>query len=125
MVPIPGPSSVIAALSATGAPADSFYFVGFLPRRPGRADRVLREALRLGKTVVVLESPYRAARTMEWIADIEPEARVTLAREITKMYEEFSQGGARELAQAQRGKELKGEVVLIIEPFRAQKEIGD
>ncbi|MCB4756422.1 MAG: 16S rRNA (cytidine(1402)-2'-O)-methyltransferase [Elusimicrobia bacterium] len=123
VVPLPGPSAVLAALSAAGLPGEGFVFLGFLPRRAGRAERVLREALGLGRNVVVFESPFRVMGTLQWIAKIDPALRVVIARELTKVYEEFLRGRADELMERMAGREVKGEVVLVIGPPEERKVI--
>ncbi|MBI4272102.1 MAG: 16S rRNA (cytidine(1402)-2'-O)-methyltransferase [Candidatus Rokubacteria bacterium] len=88
VVPIPGPSALVAALSAAGVPADRFVFDGFLPIKPGRRRRRL-EALRdIGMTVVVYESPHRLAATLEAVREVFGDVDVVVARELTKRFEE-------------------------------------
>jgi 16S rRNA (cytidine1402-2'-O)-methyltransferase len=116
VVPIPGPSSPIAALSASGIMGDGFVFLGFLPRKKGPATRVLREAMGLGKTVVVMESPFRASATVELVADINPQVRLIVARELTKMHEEFIRGDATQVKEQLKSRPLKGESIILIDP---------
>jgi 16S rRNA (cytidine1402-2'-O)-methyltransferase len=116
VVPIPGPSAVAAALSASGFSGDGFVFLGFLPRRPGRARRELREALLLGKTTVLFESPFRVEDTLSMIAEIAPNARVIVARELTKIYEEFLRGDSSGVIEQLKKRPQKGEVVILIGP---------
>jgi len=88
VVPVPGPSALIAALSAAGVPAGGFVFDGFLPIKPGRRRRRL-EALRdIGMTVVVYESPHRLAATLEAVREVFGDVDVVVARELTKRFEE-------------------------------------
>jgi len=88
VVPIPGPSALVAALSAAGVPADRFVFDGFLPIKPGRRRRRL-EALRdIGMTVVAYESPHRLAATLEAVREVFGDVDVVVARELTKRFEE-------------------------------------
>jgi 16S rRNA (cytidine1402-2'-O)-methyltransferase len=114
VIPIPGPSAPIAALSVSGFPSDGFVFLGFLPRRKGRALRLLQQALGLGRTVAVLESPFRVLETMNLIAELSPEADVVMAREMTKLHEEFLRGKAVDLQQILPSRSIKGEVTLLI-----------
>lgn len=116
VVPIPGPSSVTAALSASGFSGDGFVFLGFLPRREGRARALLQEALGLGKTVLFFESPFRIKATLERLASIAPHAPVIIGRELTKIHEEFIRGEAQSLKDEIAKKEPRGEYVVMISP---------
>ena len=99
VVPVPGPSAAVAALSAAGVPADRFLFDGFLPVKPGR--RVHRlEALRdLELTVVCYESPHRILAALEAIAQVFGEREIVVAREMTKQFEEIVRGPAAALRE--------------------------
>jgi precorrin-6B methylase 1 len=116
IVPIPGPSSVTAALSASGFSGDGFVFLGFLPRREGRARALLQEALGLGKTVLFFESPFRIKVALERLASIAPHAPVVIGRELTKIHEEFIRGAAQSLKDEIAKKEPRGEYVVIVSP---------
>src|SRR5204863_10120075 len=89
VVPVPGPSAVVAALSAAGMPADRFVFDGFPPVKPGRRLNRLKALRDLETTVVVYESPHRIVAAMEAIADVFGDTPVVVAREITKQFEEI------------------------------------
>jgi 16S rRNA (cytidine1402-2'-O)-methyltransferase len=89
VVPVPGPSAVVAALSAAGLPADRFVFDGFLPVKPGRRLNRLKALRDLETTVVVYESPHRIVAAMEAIAEVFGETPVVVARELTKQFEEI------------------------------------
>lgn len=115
-VPIPGPSSVAAALSVSGFSGDGYVFLGFLPRRPGRARRILQETLLLGRTLLLFESPFRAVNTLEMIAALAPSARVVVAREITKLHEEFLRGAPPGVIEQLKSRPEKGEVVILVGP---------
>lgn len=125
VVPVPGPSALVLALSASGLPTDRFAFLGFAPRR-GR-ESWWGEALARPETVVVYEAPTRVAATLAAIAAAAPERAVCLAREITKVHEEFVAGSAREVAAelAGRAGRLRGECVVVVagaaeEPARSR-----
>ena len=108
---LPGPSSVIVALVASGLPAERWRFVGFLPRKRGELERVLGDTQ---ETLVAFESPGRLAATLALLAEIEPERPVAVCRELTKMHEEVRRGSAVELA-AHYGKTApRGEIVLVV-----------
>jgi 16S rRNA (cytidine1402-2'-O)-methyltransferase len=115
VVPIPGASSVVAALSAAGLPGEGFVFLGFLPRKKGKALRLLQEALRLGKTVAVLESPFRVVDTLSWIEAQSWSLNIVLARELTKIHEEFLAGDAKSLREHLQSREKIGECVLLLQ----------
>jgi 16S rRNA (cytidine1402-2'-O)-methyltransferase len=114
VVPIPGPSAVVTALSAAGIPGDRFVFEGFLPARPGRRRARLRELADLGRPLVVYESPHRLRDTLEVVAEVFGAAEVVVARELTKQFEEFRRGSAAELLAALPPEGVRGEVTLII-----------
>lgn len=114
VIPIPGPSAVTAALSASGLPADSFWFLGFLPRTPTRLARALEEPLRSGRTVVFFESPLRLVRTLRVLAPLSGEREVVVARELTKKYETFHSGSAAALAAAFEESPPRGECTVLV-----------
>jgi 16S rRNA (cytidine1402-2'-O)-methyltransferase len=89
VVPIPGPSAVVAALSAAGVPADRFVFDGFLPVKPGARLNRLRELKELETTIVVYESPHRIVKTLEALGEVFGDAEIVVARELTKQFEEI------------------------------------
>jgi 16S rRNA (cytidine1402-2'-O)-methyltransferase len=114
VVPVPGPSAVIAALSAAGVPADRFVFDGFLPVKPGR--RVHRlEALRaLEMTIVCYESPHRILASLEAIHQVFGDAEIVVAREVTKQFEEIVRGPADRLRERFAAEAVRGEFTLVI-----------
>ncbi len=114
VVPIPGPSAAVAALSAAGVPGDRFVFEGFLPVKRGRRRARLRELQPLGRPIVLYESPHRVAATLEAIGEVFGAVEVVLARELTKQFEEFRRGTPAELLAALPAEGLRGEVTLIV-----------
>jgi len=122
VVPIPGPSALVAALAAGGLPTDSFQFLGFLPAKSGQR-RTMLEALRQAQqTTVVYEAPHRIAATMQDLVEIlGAEQPVVLARELTKLHEEFIRGTAAEVLRRVQEHELKGEITLLIGRGEAQR----
>src|SRR5713226_523652 len=114
VVPVPGPSAVVAALSAAGVPADAFVFDGFLPAKPGK--RVHRlEALRgLETTVVCYESPHRILASLEAIAQVFGEVEIIAARELTKQFEEIIRGTPAGLRERWAKGPVRGEFTLVI-----------
>jgi 16S rRNA (cytidine1402-2'-O)-methyltransferase len=113
--PIPGPSALASALSASGLPTDSFYFGGFLPAKKTQRRKTLEEMKTYPATLVFYEAPHRILEALEDIAEVLGPRRVTLARELTKVYEEFLVGEVSELREAlAKRASLKGEITLMI-----------
>lgn len=113
---LPGPSAIVTALVASGLPTRAFYFGGFLPRKAGELRRALASLATLEATLVFYESPRRTAATFAIIAEVFPGRRAAMARELTKLHEEVARGTTGGLAAALAGRELKGEVVVLIGP---------
>jgi len=118
--PVPGPSAVVAALVASGLPTDRFVYEGFLPQKGEKRWRRVDKLLEEERTVVLYESPHRVVRLIEEIANRAPSRHLVLAREITKLHEEFLRGTASELAEKTKGKSVKGECVLLVGPKRME-----
>lgn len=114
VVPLPGPSAVIAALVASGLPTDRFTFVGFLPRK----QKALRETLaELGDehgTIIAYESPNRLVQSLQAIIDTLGNRPVVVARELTKLYEEVQRGPAQDVLAHYEAHPPKGEITLLI-----------
>jgi len=121
VTPVPGPSAVMAALVGSGLPTDRFVFEGFLPLKGERRARRLQALLEEERTVILFESPHRVAKTLGEVAARAPGRPVALARELTKVYEEFLRGRAADLAARLKGKSIKGECVLLIGPKRMEE----
>lgn len=115
--PIPGPSAVISALSASGISSAEFIFLGFLPHKKGR-QKIFKEISTSSKVIVFYESPHRILKTLESLNSYIPQNKIMIAREITKQFEEFPSGTASELlAYFEQNKEKqKGEFVVIVSP---------
>ncbi len=113
--PIPGPAALIGALSASGLPTDSFFFGGFLPAKKTQRRKILEEMKGYPATLVFYEAPHRIVEALGDIAEVLGPRRVTLARELTKIHEEFLVGGASQLLAALANRPpLKGEITLMI-----------
>lgn len=116
VIPIPGPSAMLAALAAGGLPTDEFVFIGFLPARSGGRRRAL-ERLRLeDRTIVIYEAPHRLDESLADALEILGDRPACLAREVTKLHEEFRRGRLSDLAPSLREQPAKGEITLLIGP---------
>ena len=125
VVPIPGACAAVAALSVSGLPTDSFAFEGFLPNRSGKRREkltVLKEEKRL---LIFYEAPSRLMATLSDIAEIFGDRNVVVAREITKIYEELLRGRVSTLLTALQGRQLKGEIVLLVGPSEETPTVRD
>lgn len=112
---VPGPCALVAALSGSGLATNAFHFSGFLPVKSGAREKKLAELADRRETLIFYESPYRIVKTLEALARLMPERRVVLARELTKKFEEFLRGSAKELAARFKSKAPKGEFVVLVE----------
>ncbi len=116
IVPIPGACAAVAAVTASGLPVDRFVFEGALPRARGARQQVLTDVSARNRTTVVYESSHRIADTLRLMAEILPQRRIVLAREMTKLHEEFLRGTAEELLEQLSEREsCRGEFVVVIE----------
>jgi 16S rRNA (cytidine1402-2'-O)-methyltransferase len=123
VVPVPGPSALITALVGSGLPTDAFEFLGFLPAKSGQRRTMLESLREIRQTVVVYEAPHRIREALEdTIAALGPDRPVVVARELTKVHEEFIRGTAAQILSEIRGRELKGEITLLIGPGQTQPE---
>ena len=114
VIPIPGPSAVIAALSVSGLPTDAFLFRGFLPHKSKKKRYLLNELKEARETLVFYESPHRILETLKNILEILGDRQMVLTRELTKIYEEILRGKVREIQTQIAERQLKGEITLII-----------
>ena len=119
VVPIPGPSALLASLSASGLPNEEFLFVGFLPARSGERRRAL-ERLRIeDRTLIVYEAPHRIAESVADAREILGDRPACVAREVTKLHEEFLRGKLSEIAASLEQRPARGELTLLIGPADA------
>jgi 16S rRNA (cytidine1402-2'-O)-methyltransferase len=114
VVPVPGPSALLAALTASGLPAGEFHFAGFLPHKSGQRRKCLEQLAALPGTLVLYESPYRIERLLGELCEVFPQRQTVLARELTKKFEEFLRGRPADLLRALAGRSLKGEFVVLV-----------
>jgi 16S rRNA (cytidine1402-2'-O)-methyltransferase len=126
VVPVPGASSVMAALVGSGLSLDRFAFFGFLPRKGAERTTVLAEIVATHSTAVAFEAANRLAGTLEDLRDAGAgERTVVVARELTKQFEEFKRGTIAELAAVYRDAEPRGEVVLVVSGAEAREVSAD
>ncbi|HET8824417.1 MAG TPA: 16S rRNA (cytidine(1402)-2'-O)-methyltransferase [Terriglobales bacterium] len=118
VIPVPGPAAFVTALVASGLPAESFAFRGFLPQKSGARRRVLERVKESLQTQVFYEAPHRIREALEdAVVTLGPQRAIVVARELTKIHEEFLRGTAAEVLATVNGRgELKGEIVLLIGP---------
>ncbi len=116
VIPIPGPSAVTTAFSAAGISASGFVFAGYPPRKDGEKRQFLAELAAQPRPIILYEAPQRVADTLQQLADICPQRRIVVGRELTKMYEEIRQGPVAEMAEAITGEEPRGEFTLVLNP---------
>ena len=116
VIPIPGPSAILTGLSASGLPTDRFVFEGFMEARGSRREKQIEMLKEEERTIVMFESPYRILKSMEAILNIMGNRQICVARELTKIYEEWIRGDVKEvLDQLKKRKGIKGEITLIIQ----------
>ena len=111
---LPGPSAVVTALVGSGLPSDSFYFGGFLPVKSGRKGAQLQAAVQADFTSIFYESPFRIVKTVQSLAEIDPQVPICVARELTKVFETYHRGSAASVLEEFKAKPPKGEMVLLI-----------
>jgi 16S rRNA (cytidine1402-2'-O)-methyltransferase len=114
VVPLPGPSAVIAALVASGLPTDSFVYLGFLPRKDAERQALLASLAEERRTLVAYESPHRLLDTLTAIELTLGDRRVAVARELTKMFEEIYRGTASQAREHFTARGVAGEITLVI-----------
>ena len=119
VVPVPGPSALVAALAASGLPTDEFVFVGFLPARAGERRRALGRLAVERRTIAFYEAPHRLAEMLGDAAEILGARPAVVAREVTKLHEEFVRGTLAELAERFAAKAPKGEITVLVGPGEA------
>jgi 16S rRNA (cytidine1402-2'-O)-methyltransferase len=116
VVPIPGPSAFVAALAASGLPTEEFLFVGFLPSRAGARRKKLDALKSEPRALVFYEAPHRLADTLSDASEILGTRQAVVAREVTKIHEEFLRGSLSELRDAAHKRAPRGEITLMIGP---------
>jgi 16S rRNA (cytidine1402-2'-O)-methyltransferase len=113
--PVPGPSSPITALSVSGLPTDSFLYLGYLPHKSTERRKTISKVGSLTYTLIFLESPHRIVDSLEDILSVLGDRRICVAREMTKLYEEYWRGPVSGAIEHFKSKEPRGEFTLVIE----------
>lgn len=125
VIPVPGPSALLASLSVSGLPTDRFVFEGFVEGRHNKRNKQLEGLKDEERTIIMFESPYRLLKTLEAILNIIGNRQICIARELTKIHEELVRGDIETLLSVfKKRKSIKGEITLIIQGKgkRPQKE---
>lgn len=124
VIPIPGPSAIVAALAACGLPCEEFTFAGFLPARSGERRRRLQRLALEPRSIVFYEAPHRLRATLRDALEMLGNRHAAIARELTKIHEEFARGRISELVRTFGEREPRGEITLIIGPPEDGAEHG-
>lgn len=126
VAPVPGPSALLAALSAAGEPTDRFVFEGFLPARAKAREETLRALRDEPRTVVCYETPHRLEAALEAMAGVWGAARpLVVARELTKLHEELFRGTVEEAMRHFGAARVRGELVLVLPPYAVPLPVRD
>jgi 16S rRNA (cytidine1402-2'-O)-methyltransferase len=123
VVPVPGPSAPIAALTVSGLPTDSFLYLGYLPHKSTERRKTLTQITDLTYTLIFLESPHRIVDSLEDILSVLGDRRICVAREMTKMYEEYWRGHVSGAIEHFKSKEPRGEFTLVVEGKMKEERI--
>ena len=124
VVPVPGVSSVTAALSISGLATHNFSFKGFIPPKSAKRRRFLEGIKEEESTLVLYESPMRFMQTLADLLDICGDRRIVIAREMTKAFEEVMRGRISEIIARLKGKKIKGEITIMLEGLKVDKKAG-
>jgi len=111
---IPGASAALAALVVSGLPTDKFIFLGYLPKRSGKAIKILKTIANLDFTIILFESPKRLLKNLKLLKDLLGNKSIVVARELTKLHEEYLRGDIEEIIEHFENNPSRGEITLII-----------
>lgn len=123
--PVPGPAAAVAALSAAGAPSDRFRFAGFLPAKSGAREKTLQTLAAAEETLIFYETPARLAASLAQMAETLGDRTAVVARELTKLHEEFREGALSDLAAHYAAHPPKGEIVIVAHPPKKRSATAD
>jgi len=125
VIPVPGPSAVMTAMSAAGLPTDSFVFIGFAPKKKGKRMKLLAELAVEPRALIFFESPRRILTFLEEVVSSIGDRPAVLAREMTKLHAEFIRGSVSEILETLEAKpEIKGECTLLVGGCQKEKAVG-
>lgn len=122
IVSLPGPSAVIAAVSSSGFSPARFQFLGFVPRKDGQRREILKETINYPGQSIFYESPARLVRTLEIMEELMADRRILIAREISKLNEEFFRGSVSQALDHFKER-VKGELVIVLDSYEVKKEV--
>lgn len=122
VIPVPGPSAMVAALTAAGLPMNEFMFAGFLPAKKSARRKALTSLATFEKTIVFYEAPHRIVESLRDIHEILGDRDAVIAREVTKIHEEFIRGSVSEIRSLIKKEPVKGELTVILAPGAAPAE---
>ncbi len=114
VIPVPGASAFVAVLAASGLPVDKFRFLGFLPSRSGQRRKALEELKGATKTLVFYEAPHRLLEMLEDVRTVLGDRETVIAREVTKLHEEFLRGSVTALLEQLKKRTVKGEITVLV-----------
>ena len=121
VVPVPGPSAPVAALSVSGLPTDSFLYLGYLPHKKTERRKFVSHVSNVTYTLIFLESPHRIVESLEDLLSVLGDRRICVAREMTKMFEEYWRGTLSGAVEYFKSKEVRGEFTLVVEGKRKEE----
>jgi 16S rRNA (cytidine1402-2'-O)-methyltransferase len=116
VVPVPGASAFVAVLAAAGLPVEKFRFLAFLPGRKSERRRAIEELRDVEKTLIFYEAPQRLAEMLEDVLEILGDAPAVVAREVTKLHEEFLRGTVSQILAQLKNRPVKGEITVLVGP---------
>jgi 16S rRNA (cytidine1402-2'-O)-methyltransferase len=118
VISIPGPSAILAGLTVSGLPTDSFSFLGYLPKKEGKRrefyGKILALTGNIKTTVIFFDTPHRIQKTLEDLTALAPDYSIVIARELTKLNEEVIRGKVRDVMHKTKGRNLKGELTILL-----------
>ncbi len=112
---VPGPSSILSALILSGLPTDRFVFEGFLPKKRGKRKARITQLKEEERTIIIFESPFRILSLLKELKEILGERKISVSRELTKVYEETTRGNLSDLINQLEDKKPKGEFIIVLE----------
>ncbi len=125
VVPVPGASALIAALSASGLPTHSIIFEGFIPRKPGKRRNFFLSLEDQEKTLIFYESPRRLLSTLKDLLEVLGDRHIVIARELTKIFEEMIRGRTSEVIELLKNRTIKGEITILVSGIPPSSEDRD